>query len=199
MAALKAAPRIALTVDCYEVRDLLTGEVIGRISSERLQRDSGLGRALKRHGFRLVGVRDSLPEAEARLDGFFVLRTGTELPAEEVARAYKSLWRVERTFREVKSTLSVRPIYHQSDEQCVGHIVAAFLALRLEVDLQRRLEERGVEVSWPALVRDLSQVQAVHLEMDGAAWLIRTDLEGSAHAAFTAAGLRLPSRVTPLG
>jgi hypothetical protein len=68
MVALKIAPTTALMVDYYEVRDLLTGEVIGRISSERLQRDSGLGRALKRHGFRLVGVRDSLPEAELRLD-----------------------------------------------------------------------------------------------------------------------------------
>lgn len=68
MTALKPAPTVALVVDCYEVCDLLTGEVIGRISSERLRRDSGLARALKRHGFRLVGVRHSLPEAEARLD-----------------------------------------------------------------------------------------------------------------------------------
>jgi hypothetical protein len=50
-------------------------------------------------------------EVDARYDGTFVLRTNTELPADEVARAYKSLWRVERTFRETKSTLEVRPIF----------------------------------------------------------------------------------------
>jgi transposase len=74
---------------------------------------------------------------DERLDGKFVLRTTTKLSAEEVAQAYKGLWRVERTFREQKSTLEVRPIYHQRDRQCVGHIMAGFLALRLEVDLQR--------------------------------------------------------------
>jgi len=72
---------------------------------------------------------------------------------------------VERTFREQKSTLEVRPIYHQRDDTSMGHIVASFLALRLEVDLQQRLDDREVKVSWPDLMRDLGQVQSVLLEL----------------------------------
>ena len=106
-----------------------------------------------------VEIDPKAVEADQRLDGKFVLRTSTDLPAEEVALAYKSLWRVERTFREEKSTLEVRPIYHQSDEQCIGHIVASFLALRLEVDLQQRLGALEVEASWPQIMSDLEQVQ----------------------------------------
>jgi len=95
-----------------------------------------------------VAIDDEAMKRPARLDGKFVLTTNTNLPAEEVAKTYKSLWRVERTFREQKSTLEVRPIYHQRDDTCIGHIVASFLALRLEVDLQQRLEEREIKVSW---------------------------------------------------
>jgi hypothetical protein len=40
-----------------------------------------------------------------------VLTTNTELPTAEVAQTYKSLWRVERPFREQKSTLEV--LMHQ--------------------------------------------------------------------------------------
>ncbi len=80
----------------------------------------------------------------------------------------------------------------------VGHIVLCFLALRLEVDLQRRLDRKGVRVSWPTLMHELSQVRSVRLDLDGRSWLIRTDLEGAAHAAFAAAGVRPPSRFTPL-
>ena len=69
-------------------------------------------------------------ERDTRLDGRFVLRTSTTLRAEEVARAYKSLWRVERAFRGTKSTFEVRPIFHHRDDTSVGHIVACFLALR---------------------------------------------------------------------
>ena len=136
---------------------------------------------------------------DARLDGKFVLTTNTDLPAGEVALTYKSLWRVERTFREEKSTLEVRPIFHHRDDTSIGHIVASFLALRLEVDLQRRLDEAKVEVSWPDLMRDLSQVQAVSVDLDRQRYLLRTDMVGVAHHAFVAAGVRAPSPVTLLG
>lgn len=135
---------------------------------------------------------------DALYDGVFVLRTNTNLPAAEVVNTYKGLWRVERTFREQKSTLELRPLFHHNDDTRIGHIVASFLALRLEVDLQRRLDEKNIDTSWPTLMRDLARVQAVHLELDGRAWLLRTDLAGSAHEAFAAAGMRPPPAVTPI-
>jgi hypothetical protein len=146
-----------------------------------------------------VAINPAAIEADARLDGKFVLRTNTDLPAAEVATAYKSLWRVERTFREEKSTLEVRPVYHHRDDTTIGHIVACFLALRLEVDLQRRLDARGVNVPWPDLMRDLAQVQAVDVTCDGQRYRLRTDLVGDAAAAFAAAGVRPPAIVTSLG
>lgn len=75
--------------------------------------------------------------------------------------------------------------------------MASFLALRLEVDLQKRLDDKKVDVSWPTLMRDLSQVQAIRVELDGKHYLLRTDLRGSAHHAFAAAGIRPPSPVAP--
>ena len=105
---------------------------------------------------------------------------------------------MERTFREQKSTLEVRPLYHQRDDTPMGHIVASFLALRLEVDLQQRLEAREAKVSWLDLMRDLGQVQSVLVELDGRRYQLRPDLVGAAHHAFAAAGVRPPSPVTPL-
>lgn len=138
-------------------------------------------------------------EADARLDGKFVLRTNTDLPTDEVATTFKSLWRVERAFREEKSTLEARPIFHHTDRNSIGHIVASFLALRLEVDLQRRLDEREIEVSWPDLMRDLAEVRAVTLDLDGTRSRLRTDLAGSASHAFAAAGVRPPALVEVTG
>jgi len=116
-----------------------------------------------------------------------------------IALWYKSLWRVERTFREQKSTLEVRPLYHHRDDTCLGHLVASFLALRLEVDLQQRLEERENKVSWPDLMRNLGQGQSVLVELDGQRYQLRTDMGGAAYQAFAAAGVRPPSPVTHLG
>ena len=45
------------------------------------------------------------------------LRTNSQLDADEVALAYKDLWRVERAFREIKSSLDLRPVYHWKDSR----------------------------------------------------------------------------------
>ncbi|HEX6113873.1 MAG TPA: IS1634 family transposase [Geminicoccaceae bacterium] len=136
---------------------------------------------------------------EARLDGKFVLTTSTDLAAAEVAQACKSLWRVERAFRAIKSTLDVRPIFHQRDDSVIGHIVGCFLALRLEVDLQRRLDAKGLAAPWPDLMRDLARLQAVIVDLDGTRYRLRTDCQGLAAKAFQVAGVAIPTAVTALG
>lgn len=182
-------------------REALIGK-LGRIIAEQgpkaLVGNRGYARFIKidKHS---VSINLPAVEADARLDGRFVLTTNTELPADQVALTYKSLWRVERTFREQKSTLEVRPIYHRCPHMAIGHIVASFLALRLEVDLQRRLDESKVEVSWPTLMRDLSQVRSVIVDLDGTRYRLRTTMVGSSYQAFQAAGVRPPETVTPLG
>ena len=145
-----------------------------------------------------VQIDEAAVEKDRRLDGKFVLITSTDMPTAEVAQTYKGLWRVERTFREEKSTLEVRPIFHHRDDTSIGHIVASFLALRLEVDLQRRLDSKEIETSWPDLMNDLKQLQAVRMDLDGKQYIIRTDFEGVAYQAFKASGVRPPPRVTNL-
>ena len=81
----------------------------------------------------------------------------------------------------------------------IGHIVGCFLALRLEVDLQRRLDDQRLTASWPDLMSDLNRVQAVLLEIEGQRYRLRTDVQGHAYKAFRAAGVAIPKQVTPLG
>jgi len=78
---------------------------------------------------------------DARLDGKFVLTTNTDLPTGDVARAYKSLWHVESSFREEEQTLKVRSIFHHRDDTSIGHIVPASLHYAWRSTIGRR---RGV-------------------------------------------------------
>jgi hypothetical protein len=68
-------------------------------------------------GFRrfLKVGKEAVSIDQARLDGKYVLRTNTELPAAEVAVQYKRLLLVEQFFRATKSLLDTRPIFHQWD------------------------------------------------------------------------------------
>lgn len=158
-------------------------------------------RGLRRY-VELVGGELALKEEavreEAHYDGKWVLRTNTELPAEEVAEAYKGLWRVEGAFRELKSGLEVRPVYVRTEDHVRGHILVCFLALVLEATFQRLLKEQGSPASYREVLADLEQVRAVRFEARGKAWLWRNELVGRANDAFQAVGIRIPSRVQPL-
>ena len=147
----------------------------------------------------IVTIDEKVVRADEGLDGKFELQTNCDLPAAEVAQAHKSLCRLERRFRQAKSTREIRPNYHQKDDATICHIVARFLAPPLEVDMQWRLDARNAEVSWPDLMRDVNPVRAVSLTLDGQNSLLRTDLQGAAHDAFAAAGVRPPPAVTRLG
>jgi hypothetical protein len=170
-------------------------EIIARKGPKALVGNKGYARFLSvTKG--AVRIDPEAIEADRRLDGKFVLTTNTQLSSSEVALSYKGLWRVERAFREQKSTLEIRPLYHRADQNSIGHITAGFLALRLQLDLKDRLVEKGIETSWPDLMGDLSRLQAVRMDLDGRSYLIRTDFEGAAYQAFQTVGLRPPARVT---
>jgi transposase len=79
-------------------------------------------------------------EDESRYDGKWVLRTSlTKMSAPEIVLKYKELWQVEKVFRDVKSALETRPIYHRRDETIRGHVFCSFLALILRKELEKRL------------------------------------------------------------
>ena len=82
-------------------------------------------------------------EAEARLDGIYVIRTSVpveQLDAAETVQAYKDLSRVERAFRSLKSLdLEIRPIRHWTADRVRAHVFLCMLAYHVEWHLRRTL------------------------------------------------------------
>ena len=80
-------------------------------------------------------------DAEAALDGFYVLRTPVpagELDAPAVVTAYKNLKYVERDFRHIKSDdLDLRPVFHRLEERVRAHVLICMLACYLTWHLRR--------------------------------------------------------------
>ncbi len=80
-------------------------------------------------------------DAEAALDGFYVLRTpvpADELDAAGVVTAYKNLKYVERDFRHIKSDdLDLRPVFHRLEERVRAHVLICMLACYLTWHLRR--------------------------------------------------------------
>ena len=129
---------------------------------------------------------------DARFDGKWVLTTNTRLKAEEVALKYKELWQVEHLFRDTKSLIETRPIFHKCDETIRGHVFCSFLALVLKKELYRRLEAAGNNFEWSDIKQDLKSLQEVTLDEDGKRLAIRTQCQGTCGKVFQAVGVAVP-------
>ena len=135
-------------------------------------------------------------EEEKRFDGKWVLTTSTDLPASEVALQYKELWQVEQVFRDMKSILDTRPVFHQLDETIKGHVFCSFLALVLRKEVDKRLESMGLDLEWNDVKRDLLALQEVVLdETKNRKVSIRTAPQGSCASICRAVGVALPQTI----
>jgi hypothetical protein len=132
---------------------------------------------------------------DARFDGIFVLRTNTKLDPLQAMLRYRELQGVEQLFRNAKSLLATRPIFHKRDETIRGHVFCSFLALVLRKELQDRLATAGLAPEWAEVVRDLDRLQEVEVEQDGKRFILRTPTTGCAGKLFQTLGIALPPNI----
>jgi transposase len=135
---------------------------------------------------------------EARFDGKWVLKTNTKLSADKVALKYKELWQVEYAFRDMKSLLETRPVYHQLDQTIRGHVFCSFLSLVLRKELYRRLEASGNDFEWSDIKQDLKALQEIIIEDSGRRLAVRSRCEGVCGKVFQAVGVAIPPTIREL-
>ena len=122
----------------------------------------------------------------------WVLKTNTTLTAEQAALKYKELWQVEQVFRDMKSVLDTRPIFHQRDETIRGHVFCSFLALVLRKELDRRLEKASHCFEWADIKQDLKALQEITIEDRDKTLAIRSECLGTCGKIFQAVGVAIP-------
>jgi len=142
-----------------------------------------------------VSIDKDKIEWDSRFDGKWVLLTNTNFPVEQVALKYKELWQVEQVFRDVKSILETRPVYHQRDENIRGHVFCSFLSLVLRKELDRRLEEAGHNFEWADIKQDLKSLQEVEIEENGKSLALRTECIGTCGKVFQSVGVAIPPTI----
>ena len=132
---------------------------------------------------------------DARYDGKWVLTTDTGLPAADVALKYKQLWMVERIFRDMKSVLETRPIFHKCDETIRGHVFCSFLALVLRKELEQALDRAGERFEWEDIKRDIKALQEMTIKDHGKEITVRSRAEGCCGKVFQALGVAMPPAI----
>jgi transposase len=152
-----AADRARKREDLLAATEKLLAPLIARVAAGRLTGAAAIGVEVGKvistyktgKHFELTITDDSLTvqrrqdriDAEAALDGFYVLRTpvpSAELDAPAVVTAYKNLKYVERDFRSIKADdLDLRPVFHRLEERVRAHVLICMLACYLTWHLRQ--------------------------------------------------------------
>ena len=152
-----AADRARTREDLLAATEKLLAPLIARVQAGRLQGAGEIGvevgkvitryKTGKHFAVTITGTtltvtrKQDQIDAEAMLDGFYVLRTPVpahELDAAAVVTAYKNLKYVERDFRHIKSDdLDLRPVFCRLEERVKAHVLICMLACYLTWHLRR--------------------------------------------------------------
>ncbi len=138
------------------------GDVKGKEHSKRmceLKASRRYGRYLRTtKGGQYRINRSAIREAEKR-DGKFVVHSNDDtLTSEDLALGYKQLMRVEQAWRQLKSGLRLRPVFHWAAHRIHAHVAITVLALLLE-----RVAEVACGDTWRNIRDDLKQVKLAQL------------------------------------
>ena len=123
----------------------------GQLSAKR-----GYKRFLRQTKTGKLRIDRAAVKTEEHLDGKFLLRTSDPtLSAEDVALGYKQLLEIERAWRDMKTTLDLRPVHHRKEDRIRAHVLLCWLALLLI----RIAENQAADTWWD--LRD--ELQRMHL------------------------------------
>ena len=113
---------------------------------------------------------DESKVAEAEmLDGLYILKTNrSDLDPARLWNLYMMLSRVETSFRYLKTSLGMRPIFHQLEKRADGHIFISILAYHLLHAIEQSMLAHGDHRSWPTIRKELETHRSMTIKLPDA-------------------------------
>ena len=165
-------------------------ELRGRISTV-----PGLNRFLRVTPKGLLRLDKAKVASEANLDGKYLLRcSDPHLSAEDIALGYQQLLQVERGWRDMKTTLELRPVYHRLEDRIRAHVILCWLALLLI-----RIVETTTSSTWGLLREDLQELHVGTFEGPAGTFRQRTELSTAQRDVLAKLGIDPPKKIIELG
>ena len=108
-------------------------------------------------------------EYDEQFDGYYGIQySDTSLTPEQVVEIYHGLWKIEESFKVMKSDLEARPIYVWTEESIRGHFVVCYLALVIQRYLEYLLSLKDVSLSTERIQEALGSAQVTVIDDESA-------------------------------
>jgi transposase len=86
---------------------------------------------------------------------FYIVTNKIDMAPSEIMAAYKSLYKIEESFRILKTNLKARPVYHFKERRIRAHFLICYLTLVLQRILEYQLSEKNIQLSTHEIINGL--------------------------------------------
>jgi transposase len=118
------------------------------------------------HATDLIWEKKEIGRQRPIFAGCYVIETNKAgMNAIDIWQDYITLTRVESAFRDLKSELGLRPVYHQNAGRTQAHLFLSVLAYHLLVGIETRLKEKGEHREWKTIRSVLTTHQRMTVSM----------------------------------
>jgi transposase len=136
---------------------------------------------------------------DSKFDGYYAIATNEDnLSAEDAISAYHNLWRIEQSFRIMKTSLEVQPIFVWTQKRIKGHFVICFLAFLLARHLEYKLAKNGLSASAEKIRDALGSLNFAKVSIGGISYFIKTKSEDLAYKILRILKIASPKNITPV-
>jgi hypothetical protein len=136
-----------------------------------------------------------------RREGRYLLRTNLcDSDPAKLWELHLTLVKIEEAFKNLKSDLALRPIFHQREDRIEAHIFIAFLAYCLHVTLDRRLHALAPGLTPRSVFEKFAAVQMIDVSIpttDGRTLTRYTEPEPELKLLLEKLKLELPQQPPP--
>ncbi|ABR46677.1 transposase, IS4 family protein [Alkaliphilus metalliredigens QYMF] len=98
---------------------------------------------------------EKIKQEQENFGYFYIVTNKVEMNPADIMVAYKSLYKIEESFRILKTNLKARPVYHFKERRIRSHFLICYLALVIQRVLEYKLEEKNVEISTHEIINGL--------------------------------------------
>ena len=130
---------------------------------------------------------------ESRFDGYYAIQcSDLSLNPLKVIDNYHYLFKIEESFRILKSTMETRPIFLWTPKRIKGHFVSCFIAFLLERELELRLRKRKIDFSTERIKTALNTMEFSEVEIEGQKYFLKGKHNSLASKIFAALKIKQP-------
>jgi transposase len=141
-----------------------------------------------------MAISEEKVKEQSLWDGHFGFVTNNkDLSQLQIIETYSMLYQIEASFRCIKSTLNIRPMFHWTEKRIKGHIMMCFLSFCLLRGMQKLLIDKELYLTHEKLMQSLDHIKAVKINADGQSIFARTDIKEENCRIFRALGVKIPS------